>query len=194
MIKKPIIYNFFKGFTNRSKRTNRVVDLSCRPFPHILKYSDHRWDVSKTWKTRFLQATMFGSSGSATMFGSSDSQFFRPTTEIQLGPKNFDKSRLIITFLTNLGVTDKLCSFRLVLEGKIGQEVPNPSRLEFLEKFLANNFTLSDAENSVSNSPKVPRAKFLGRGHSFVSLAHAKLTASKTNLQQILACLNFILD
>ena len=93
---------------------------------------------------------MFGSSGSATMFGSSDSQFFRPTTEIQLGPKNFDKSRLIITFLTNLGVTDKLCSFRLVLEGKIGQEVPHPSRLEFLEKFLANNFTLSDAEDNHS--------------------------------------------
>ena len=138
---------------------------------------------------------MFGSSGSATMFGSSGSQFFRPTNGIQLGPKNnFDKSRLIITYLTNLGVTDKLCSFRLVLEGKIGQEVPNPSRSEFLEKFLANNFTLSDAENSVSNSPKVPRAKFLGRGHSFVSLAHVKLAASKTNLQQILACLNFILD
>ena len=95
---------------------------------------------------------MFGSSGLATMFGSSGSQFFIPTTGIQLGPKKFDKSRLIITFLTNLGVTDKLCSFRLVLEGKIGQEVPNPSRLEFLEKFLANNFTLSDAEDNHSES------------------------------------------
>ena len=157
---------------------------------------------------------MFGSSGSATMFGSSGSQFFRPTNGIQLGPKNnFDKSRLIITFLTNLGVTDKLCSFRLVLEGKIGQEVPNPSRLEFLEKFLANSFTLSDAEDNHSEAfnrgritdlsllktllvilqIKVPKAKFLGRGHSFVSLVHAKLTASKTNLQQLLACLNFIL-
>ena len=157
---------------------------------------------------------MFGSSGSATMFGSSGSQFFRPTTGTQLGPKKFDKSRLIITFLTNLGVTDKLCSFRLVLERKIGQEVPNPSRLEFLEKFLASNFTLSDAEDNHSEAfnrgritdlsllktllvilqTKVPRAKFLGRGHFFVSLVHAKLTASKTNLQQLLACLNFILD
>ena len=43
-----------------------------------------------------------------------------------------------------------LCSFRLVLEGKTGKEIPEPSRLEFLEKFLANNFALSDAENNTS--------------------------------------------
>ena len=43
-----------------------------------------------------------------------------------------------------------LCSFRLVLEGKTGKEIPEPSRLEFLEKFLANNFALSDAENDTS--------------------------------------------
>ena len=33
-----------------------------------------------------------------------------------------------------------LCSFRLVLEGKTGKEIPKSSRLEFLEKFLAKNF------------------------------------------------------
>ena len=37
-----------------------------------------------------------------------------------------------------------LCSFRLILEGKTGKEIPDSSRLEFLEK-LANNFALSDA-------------------------------------------------
>ena len=40
-----------------------------------------------------------------------------------------------------------LCSFRLVLEGKIGKEIPESSRLEFLEKFLGNNFALSNAED-----------------------------------------------
>ena len=30
--------------------------------------------------------------------------------------------------------------------------MPEPSRLEFLEKFLANNFTLSDAEENISGS------------------------------------------
>ena len=69
-----------------------------------------------------------------------------------------------------------------ILEGKTGKEIPESSRLELLEKFLANNFPLSDAEDNTSvplnrggiedlpllrtlfesNSPKVPRAKFLG--------------------------------
>ena len=43
-----------------------------------------------------------------------------------------------------------LCSFRLVLEGKTGKETPELSRLEFLEKFLASNFALSDAEDYTS--------------------------------------------
>ena len=43
-----------------------------------------------------------------------------------------------------------LCSFRLVLEGKTGKEIPESSRLEFLEKFLANNFALLDAEGNTS--------------------------------------------
>ena len=30
--------------------------------------------------------------------------------------------------------------------------MPEPSRLEFLERFLANNFTLSDAEDNISGS------------------------------------------
>ena len=55
-----------------------------------------------------------------------------------------------MTFLTILGVTVILYSFRLVLEGKTGKEIPESSRLEFLEKFSANNFALSDAEGSTS--------------------------------------------
>ena len=43
-----------------------------------------------------------------------------------------------------------LCNFRLVLEGKTGKEIPGSSRLEFLEKFLANTFALSDTEDNTS--------------------------------------------
>ena len=43
-----------------------------------------------------------------------------------------------------------LCSFRLVILEKIGEKIPESSRLEFLEKFLANNFALSDAEDKTS--------------------------------------------
>ena len=54
--------------------------------------------------------------------------------------------------LTILGVVKILCSFKLVLEGKTGKEIPESSRLEFLEKFSANNFALSDAEDNTSGS------------------------------------------
>ena len=62
----------------------------------------------------------------------------------------FDKSRFVLTFLTSFGVTEILCNFRLVLEGKTGKEIPELSRLEFLEKFSVNNFALSDAEDNTS--------------------------------------------
>ena len=55
-----------------------------------------------------------------------------------------------MTFLTILGVTEILCSFKLLLGGKEGKEVPKPSRLEFLEKFSANYSASSDAEGNTS--------------------------------------------
>ena len=114
---------------------------------------------------------------------------------------NQDKSRFITTFPTILGVTEILCSFKLVLEGKIGKEIPVSSRLEFPEKFSANNFALSDAEDNTSeqlnrggiadlpllrtlvesNSPDVTR--FWEVMSSFVLLAYASLVASRTLLQ-----------
>ena len=45
-----------------------------------------------------------------------------------------------MTFLTILGVTKILRIFKLVLEEKTGKEIPESSRLEFLEKFSENNF------------------------------------------------------
>ena len=55
-----------------------------------------------------------------------------------------------MTFLTIVGVTEILCSFKLVLGGKTGKEIPGSSRLEFLEKFSANNLALSDAEDNAT--------------------------------------------
>ena len=84
------------------------------------------------------------------MYESSGSQFFRTIPGIQSGPDAFDESRIIMAFLTILGVMEILCSFRLALEGKIGKEITEPSRLESLEKFSTNSFALSDAENNTS--------------------------------------------
>ena len=72
------------------------------------------------------------------------------TTGVQSGPDAIDKSRFVMIFLNILGVTEILCSFRLVLEGKTGKEIPESSRLEFLGRFSANwkLFALSYAEES----------------------------------------------
>ena len=56
-----------------------------------------------------------------------------------------DESRFAMIFLTILGV-----NFRLVLDGKIGKDIPESPRLEFLVKFLAHNFVLSDTEKHTS--------------------------------------------
>ena len=103
-------------------------------------------------------------------------------------------------FLTILGVTEILCSFRLVLEGKTGKEIYEPSRLEFLEKFSANNFAL-DAEDNTSRPlnrggiADLPLLRTLLAIHqksqepsfsevmdSFVLLAYASLAPSRTLL------------
>ena len=57
-----------------------------------------------------------------------------------------------MTLLTNLQVTEILCSFRLDLERKAVTKMPEASRLEFLEKLLAKNVALSDAEDNTSGS------------------------------------------
>ena len=80
------------------------------------------------------------------MYESSGSQFFRTTTGIQSRPDVFDESRFLMIFLTILGVTEILCSFRLVL-GKTDKEIAKSSRLELLDKFLANNVALSNTED-----------------------------------------------
>ena len=118
-----------------------------------------------------------------------------------------------MTFLTILGVTEILCSFGLVLEGKTGREIPESSRLEFLEKFSGNNFALSDAEDNTSGPlnrggiadlsllrklltirQKSREPSFWQVVGSFVLLAYANLAASRTFSQQLLLYLNFTLD
>ena len=147
------------------------------------------------------------------MYESSGSQFFRTTTGIQSGPDIFDELRFAITFLTILGVTEILCSFRLVLEEETGKEIPKSSRLQFIENFLAHNFALSDAEDNtyeplnrggITDLPllrtllaihqKSREPSFWEAIDSFVLLVYASLAVSSTLLQQLLACLNFTLD
>ena len=107
-----------------------------------------------------------------------------------------------MTFLTIFGVTETLCSFKLVLERKTGKEILESSRLEFLEKFSTHNFALSHAEDNtprplnrggIADLPllrtllaicqKSREPSFWEVMDSFVLLAYASLTASRTLLQ-----------
>ena len=109
-----------------------------------------------------------------------------------------------------MAVVEISCSSRLVLEGKTGKEIPKWSRLESLEKFLANDFTLSDAEDNTSvllNSGGIDELPLLRTllaiwqmsqewnfwevMDSSVLVAYACLAVSRTLLQRLLACLNF---
>ena len=112
-----------------------------------------------------------------------------------------------------MGVTEILCSFKLVLEGKTGKETPESSRLEFIETFSANNFALSDAEDKTSGPlnrggiadlplfktllaicQKSREPRFWEVMDSFLLLAYVSFAASRTLLQRLLACLNFTLE
>ena len=102
--------------------------------------------------------------------------------------------------LTISGVTDILCSFRLVLEGKTGKEIAESSRFEFLKRFLANNFALSDAEGNTSGPRgriadllllrtllaihrKSRQPSFCEVIDSFFLVAYSSLESSRTLLQ-----------
>ena len=112
-----------------------------------------------------------------------------------------------------MGITEILCSFKLVLEGKTGKEIPESSILEFIEKFSENNLALSDAADNnsglfnrrgIADLPllrtllairqKSQEPSFWEVMESFVLLAYASLAASRIFLQQLLTCLNFTLE
>ena len=88
----------------------------------------------------------------ATIYKISGSHFFTATTEIHSKPDFLDESRLVIIFLTNFGVREILCNFRLVIEGTGGKEVHESSKPEF-----SSNLILLD--------PEVKTSKLLNRAN-----------------------------
>ena len=103
--------------------------------------------------------------------------------------------------------------FQISSRRETGKEITESSRLEFLGRFSANNFVLSDAEDSTSGvlnrggiadlallrtllaiRQKSREPRFWEVIDYFILLAYASLTASRTLLQRLLACLNFSLD
>ena len=99
-----------------------------------------------------------------------------------------------------------IMQFQISSRRETGKEIPESSRFEFLKKFLANNFTLSDAEDNTSGllnrggvadlpllrtllaiHQKSRKASFWEVMDSFVLVAYASLAASRTFLQRLSA-------
>ena len=92
VISKPNIQRFFKDFTIHRMKTNKVVVLSSRPLPNILKYRDYRWDHWTIWKIRFLQKHLEEFSWYVWKFP----DWFKTTTGRQSWSGVYDKSRLVM--------------------------------------------------------------------------------------------------
>ena len=102
--------------------------------------------------------------------------------------------------------------FQISSRRKTGKETLKSSKLQLLEKILANKFTLTDAEDNTSGllnkrntadlsllrillaiQQKPWEPSFWEVMDSFVLVAYASLAASRTLLQWLLAYLNFTL-
>ena len=114
-----------------------------------------------------------------------------------------------MTFLTNVGVKEILCSFTLFLEWKTGKEIPESN----LEMFLPNNLALSGAKDNTTGPfnrggsadlhlsstlfgicQKSRKPSFLEVIDFYVLLVNGSLAALKKLLQQLLSYVNFSLD
>ena len=131
---KILIFTIFSDFTNHWKITNRSIVLSHKPLPNFLKFTDRRQNVPTFSKTRFFRHIL---KNSTSLYACLCSHLFRTTTEIQLEPDAFDKSKLVMIFLKNL-----------VLEKKVSKGIIQLSRLQFFEKFLAKMFPFSYTRDS----------------------------------------------
>ena len=99
------------------KNTNGAVVFGHTPFPNIHKYIQER-PMQAFNKLEKQDSFRHIFKSSVNMYESSGPQFLTTTTGIQSGPHAFDKSRLVMNFLTNLEVTEILCSLKLILEEK----------------------------------------------------------------------------
>ena len=112
MINNRIIHKFFKDFTKHRKKLTGHQFLAVDLFPTFFntRTTDEMFQQSGKQDLRHFWKSL------ANMYESVGSQFFKTTTRIQSGRDTFDKSRFITIFgsLTILGVTEILCSFKLV--------------------------------------------------------------------------------
>ena len=98
-INNPIIYKFFKDFTNHKRRLTGWYFLAADLSSTFLNTGTTNETFQQSGKQDSFRCLL---ESSASMYESSGSQFFRITTGTQLGPGAYDKLTFFITFLTIL--------------------------------------------------------------------------------------------
>ena len=88
MISNPIIYKFFKDFTNHRKKTNRVVVLALDLSPPFLNIGITNETFQQSGKQDSFRHIL---KSSATMYEILGSKFLRTTTGIISGLGAFDE-------------------------------------------------------------------------------------------------------
>ena len=148
MINKPVVYKFSKTLLTTERRLTGQYLLGVKISPIFLNRRTTNDNFQHSGKQDYFRHIL---KRPASMYEKPGSWFFRITTGIQSRPRAIDKARFVMTSLTILGSYKELCSYRLVLEGKAGKEIPECSRLELLEKFLAHKFVSLDADHNTSS-------------------------------------------
>ena len=110
VINNPIIYKFFKDFSNHRKKTNWAIVFQMKTFLTTFLNTGTTYETFQHTGQQDTFRNLLKSS--ASMYQISGSKFFRTTTEIQSEPDAFDESSFVMTFLTIFGVMEILCSFR----------------------------------------------------------------------------------
>ena len=96
-------------FTSKRKKTIILVLFCCRTLTKILKDRDGRSDFSNFWKVQLISMKVQVCSGSSA----------KPSLEYTQDQIPLKKPSFIIIFSISSGVTERWCSFRLVLEGEV---------------------------------------------------------------------------
>ena len=107
MFNNPIIYKFLKDFVDLRKKTNKTVIFNF--FPNILKYTPTSQTFQQSGKQDSFKTLLEEFSWYVRKLGSHIS--LEPPLEYSQDQTDaFDESKFIMTFLTILGVTQRLCS------------------------------------------------------------------------------------
>lgn len=117
VINKSIIWRFCRDFDNDKKDTNRSVAFGHICLRNIPKHKNFWWESLKPGKQDPFKHIF--------KWFTND---FGVNTAIWSGPGALEESQLVVAYVTILGGTGVLRSFKYIQKGKVGKKKPVSSR------------------------------------------------------------------